>query len=131
MGNMQVSSHEWEALYVCLATFTTLWTATYFCTAKACAPGHKLELMIAAAYCGTTLDDSLAVHAGRPLTAVSERGGIQLQQHGGGVQLTGILSHRCQQFGTILWLWLVWFLLLFLVLFIIKLIVSFLDWIEP
>ena len=72
---MQVSSHEWEALYVCLATFTTLWTATYFCTAKACAPGHKLELMIAAAYCGTTLDDSLAVHAGRPLTAVSVRRG--------------------------------------------------------
>ena len=121
---MQVSSHEWEALYVCLATFTTLWTATYFCTAKACAPGHKLELMIAAAYCGTTLDDSLAVHAGRPLTAVSVRRGYT----------AGAAWWRCSthwhpqppKLGP----WLIWFLLLFLVLFIIKLIVS-LDWIEP
>ena len=49
---------------------------TYFCIATAWAPGHKLELTTATAYCGTILEESLALHAGIPLTAVFKNKGL-------------------------------------------------------
>lgn len=42
---------------------------TYLSFAKATAPGHLLERMIARPYCGNNSDDTLGVQAGIPFTA--------------------------------------------------------------
>jgi len=42
---------------------------THLSFAKATAPGHLLERMIARPYCGNNSDDTLGVQAGIPFTA--------------------------------------------------------------
>lgn len=47
-----------------------VWTDTDLLKAIACAPGHRLEETMAAAYCGTKVEVRLADQAGRPLTSI-------------------------------------------------------------
>ena len=49
-----------------VTTCIQLLLIAYFLPAKACAPGHRLELAMASAYCGAMLEDSLVLQAGMP-----------------------------------------------------------------